>query len=55
MVKISILLLSYVVPVKSKGNILQHSVALSEYMNFIKTLKKKRAIHKIREVMGFAI
>ena len=29
------LLLSYVVPVKSKVNILQNFVAFSEYMNFI--------------------
>ena len=28
------LLLSYVVPVKSKGKILQNFVAFSEYMNF---------------------
>jgi hypothetical protein len=28
------LLLSYVVPVKSKGKILQNLVAISEYMNF---------------------
>ena len=34
MVKISILLLSYVVPVKSKVNIWQNFVAFSEYMNF---------------------
>ena len=32
--KISTLLLSYVVPVKSKVEILQHFVAFSEYMNF---------------------
>ena len=34
--KISILLLSYVVPVKSTGEILQNVVAFSEYMSFIK-------------------
>ena len=34
--KISTLLLSYVVPVKSKVEISQNSVAFSEYMNFIK-------------------
>ena len=34
MVKISILLLSYVVPVKSKMEISQNFVAFSEYMNF---------------------
>ena len=33
--KISTLLLSYVVPVKSKVEILQNFVASSEYMNFI--------------------
>ena len=33
--KISILLLSYVVPVKSKEEISQNFVAFSEYMNFI--------------------
>ena len=32
--KISTLLLSYVVPVKSKVEILQNFVAFSEYMNF---------------------
>ena len=34
--KISTLLLSYVVPVKSKVEISQNFVAFSEYMNFIK-------------------
>ena len=34
MVKISILLLSYVVQVKSKMEISQNFVAFSEYMNF---------------------
>ena len=33
--KISTLLLSYVVPVKSKVEMLQNFVAFSEYMNFI--------------------
>ena len=33
--EISTLLLSYVVPVKSKVEILQNFVAFSEYMNFI--------------------
>ena len=32
--EISSLLLSYVVPVKSKGKISQNFVAFSEYMNF---------------------
>ena len=34
------LLLSYVVPVKSKGKISQNFVAFSEYMNFTNPLKQ---------------
>ena len=37
--KIFTLLLSYVVPVKSKVKILQNFVAFSEYMNFSKSAK----------------
>ena len=33
--KIATLILSYVVPVKSKVEIFQNSVAFSEYMNFV--------------------
>ena len=36
--EISTLLLSYIVPVKSKVEILQNCVAFSEYMNFIKCI-----------------
>ena len=36
--KISTLLLSYVAPVKSKVEISQNFVALSEYMNFNKSI-----------------
>ena len=38
--EISSLLLSYVVPAKSKVEILQNFVTFSEYMNFKKPLKK---------------
>ena len=40
--EISTLLLSYVVPVKSKVEISQNFVAFSEYMNF------NRVVHKIQ-------
>ena len=39
--KISTLLLFYVVPVKSKVEILQNFVAFSEYMNFNHTMVKE--------------
>ena len=42
--EISTLLLSYVVPVKSKVEISQNFVAFSEYMNFKKTRKNNRKI-----------
>ena len=38
------LLLSYVVPVKSKVKILQTFVAFSEYMNFIRTMQMETLI-----------
>ena len=37
--EISTFLLSYVVPVKSKVEILQNFVAFSEYINFIKLMQ----------------
>ena len=39
------LLLSYGVPVKSKGKISQNFVAFSEYMNFTKRIQKKDVIY----------
>ena len=42
--EISTLLLSYVVPVKSKVEILQNFVAFSEYMNFNSTFCRLRLI-----------
>ena len=39
--EISTLILSYVVPVKSKVEISQNFVAFSEYMNFIISFRKK--------------
>ena len=45
----------YVVPVKSKGNILQNFVAFSEYMNFIKQQDARLEGLKFRKSFLFFI
>ena len=54
--EISTLHLSYVVPVKSKAEILQNFVAFSEYMNFSRVWSQVKIFkHFTFEIIGFYV